>query len=508
MIKPFKPFGNETQIDTNYDPWANVARNISAGNFTDPTPISPLDDDLPQPSRPWNCSRQWSRRSSQSSYAQEFSKDGDRYRPWTWANNSSSSYAPSLSSSSSMQSPTSMYHDDENLNNALDRESSRIKSRYRTMKEIQLRPYGQDDEDEVDDGDADDVAERSYPEEPVHPLDNLPDTHNDPRDVDVDALIPYKQALKEDYDTSPRASDVALSEESQQELYRMAFACSPASIRMQQHQVPEYGHYYPDRQQQPHMLNPSTTSTSIASSGTLKSKGRASLTRTKTVLRQVKRRVSVVAQTVVTQANQALVRKNTGSAVNKSPQEDRQQWIQEDEEEVRYEEYSSRQLYDSHDPSQRYNYDHDQHTYSSQDYHDHHRGHDEDPTLSMYENHFENNNSGLGGDSGSLGGDSGSLGGDSGSLGGGGRFGSSNSIRRSLYSASRSSLHKSKTLLRQVKRRVSNAAQSMVSHAGALSRKQSQDGSAKEVGELEERNRPRHREDGHGLERVFWHLTP
>ncbi|KAG0098101.1 hypothetical protein BGZ93_001135 [Podila epicladia] len=343
-----------------------------------------------------------------------------------------------------------MFHDDENLCTALDRESSRIKSRYRAMKEIQLRPYGQDDEDEVDDANADDVTERSYLEEPFHPFDNQPDTHNEPRDVDLDALIPYKQALKEDYDTSPHASDAALSEESQQELYRMAFACSPASIRMQQYQVPEYGHYYPDRQQS-HGLNQSATSTSIASSGTLKSKGRASLTRTKTVLRQVKRRVSVVAQTVVTQANQALVRKNAGSTTDKPPQDDRQLWIQQ-EEGVREEEYSQH-FYDSHSPSQRHDYGHDQHTYSSEVYHDHHGRHDEDPAMSTYKNHFENNSSGS------------SLGGDS-------RFESSNSIRRNLYSASRSSLNKSKTLLRQVKRRVSNAAQSMVSHVGSLSWKQ------------------------------------
>ncbi|KAG0033319.1 hypothetical protein BGZ81_008789 [Podila clonocystis] len=463
-ITTIKPFGEETQIDTNYDPWANVARNISAGNFTDPTPISPLDNDLPQPSRPWNCSRQGSRRSSQSSYAQDFSKDGDRYRPRIWAN-SNPSYAPSISSSSSMPSPLSMYQDDENVYPTLDKMSLRVKSRYREMKEIQLRPYGQDDEDEVDDIDADNVAEIKYSERPVHPFDNS-DTHNDLQDVDMDTLNPYKQALKEDYDASPRASDIALSEESQQELYRMAFASSPAPTRMQQYQVPEYGHYYPNPQKQQHTLTSSITSNSIASSGTLKSKGHASLTRTKTVLRQVKRRVSAAAQTMVTQANNALVRKNTESAVNRSPQEDHQLWIQE-EEKVRDEE-CSHHLDDSHDLYQRYDYVYDHRAYSSEAYHDHHRQHDEHPTSPMYGNHSE----------------------DDGSLGRGSRFGSSNSIRRNLYSASRNSLHRSKTLLRQVKRRVSNAAQSMASHAGsALSWKQSQDGSMmEEMDGLEERN--------------------
>ncbi|KAG0036815.1 hypothetical protein BGZ82_003684 [Podila clonocystis] len=336
-----------------------------------------------------------------------------------------------------------MYQDDENLYTTLDKVSLRVKSRYREMKEIQLRPYGQDDEDEVDDIDADNVTETRYSEGPVHPFDN-PDTHNDLQDVDMDALNPYKQALKEDYDASPRASDIALSEESQQELYRMAFASSPAATRMQQYQVPEHRHYYPNPQNQQHTLNSSATSTSIASSGTLKSKGRASLTRTKTVLCQVKRRVSAAAQTVVTQANHALVRKNTESAVNRSPQEDRQLWMQE-EEKVRDEE-CSHHLDDSHDLYQRYDYVYDHHAYSSEVYHDHHRQHDEHPTSPMYENHFEND----------------------GSLGGGSRFGSSNSIRQNLYSASRNSLHRSKTLLRQVKRRVSNAAQSMASHAGRV----------------------------------------
>ncbi|KAG0334448.1 hypothetical protein BG000_008322 [Podila horticola] len=439
-----KPFGDETRIDTSYDPWANVARNISAGNFTESNPVSPLDDDLPQPSRPWNCSRQGSRRSSQSSYAQEFSKDGDRYRPWIWANANNSSYAPSISSPTSMQSPTSMYCDDENTYNTLDRESLRVKSRYREMKEIQLRPYGQDDEDEVGDV-ADDVTESSYADEPVHTFDNPADTHDDLQDVDVDALNPYKQALKDDYDSIP-ASDVSLSEESQQELYRMAFASSPASARIHQYRIPpEYGHYYPDTQhQQPRTLNPSATSTSIASSSTLKSRGRASLTRTRTVLRQVKRRVSAAAQTVVTQANQALVRKGTESSLNQSPVEERQLWIREEEEEeeghARDENEYAQHLDDSRHIYQSY----DQHNYSSDVYHDNHGEHD-DPTSPMYENHYDNNNSG--------------------SLGGS-RSGSSNSIRRNLYSASRSSLHKSKILLRQVKRRVSNAAQSMVLHAG------------------------------------------
>ncbi|KAF9372453.1 hypothetical protein CPC16_002421, partial [Podila verticillata] len=443
-ITKIKPFGIENKIDTNYDPWANVARNISAGNFSDPHPTSPHnDDDLQQPPRPWNC-KQGSRRSSQSSYAQEFSS-ADRYRPHIWANNNNSSNAPSISSSASM--PTSVY-DDENWY-VLDRTESRVKFRYREMKEIQLRPYGQDDEDEV--ADEDDATEGAYHEE-FHPIDNSVDAGYSAQDVD--ALNPYKLALKEDYDASPRASDVALSEEYQQELYQMALAASPASTRIQ-YQVPDYGHYYPDPLQ--HVVHTSATTTSIASSGTLKSKGRASLTRTKTVLRQVKRRVSAAAQTVVTQANQALVRKNTEStSTTPFPQEDRQLWTQEEGEETRDEHhhYFSDQQYDQN-----------QYTYSSDVvYHDNLREH-EDPTSPMFENHFDNN--------------SGSLDGfDS-------RTESSNGLRRHLYSASRSSLHKSKILFRQVKRRMSNAAQSMVSHAGsALSWKH--DGSTEEVAGLGE----------------------
>lgn len=370
--------------------------------------------------------------------------------------------------------PTSM-HDDENWY-VLDRTESRVKSRYREMKEIQLRPYGQDDEDEVAD---EDVTESSY-HEGFYPFDNPLDASHSAQDVDVDALNPYKLALKEDYDASPRASDIALSEECQQELYRMALAVSPAPTRIQ-YQVPDYGHYYPDPQQHP--VHTSATTTSIASSGTLKSKGRASLTRTKTVLRQVKRRVSAAAQTVVTQANQALVRKNTEStSTAPSPQEDRQLWTQEEGEEARGEHHH-------HFSDQR---DHDQNTYSSDAvYHDN-LGEHEDSTSPMFENHFDNNSGNLNSP-------------DS-------HTESSNSIRRHLYSASRSSLHKSKILFRQVKRRVSNAARSMISYAGsALSWKNK--GSMEEVDGLgEERERgSRYREEhghGHGLERAFWRQIP
>ncbi|KAF8933024.1 hypothetical protein BGZ58_006633 [Dissophora ornata] len=286
--------------------------------------------------RPWRP-RSSARRESQS-YAQDFMKDGELWvpRPWTTSSSSSSPtaslYRKSFPHEREDQELTA-YNSGSEEDSSYDRVShhSRPESTYHDMKQVQMRPYGQEDDDsenEVLDSEADDVDEYdggATGQESVYDFGSQSDETTPFQADDHDIRYYYNsmdwQETEEQQDTHPsstpfnRSRDLLTKRASlaKAKFYKL-LKQHPQQVRERDLEDPhlhqdddhESGHDH-DYSQEDYIEvdDPSRSENSVYSvTSSLRARMRLN-TKTKTVLRQVKRHISAAARTVVSGATKA-----------------------------------------------------------------------------------------------------------------------------------------------------------------------------------------------------------